>query len=90
MSRDESIEQAAQVLSTSTTCDGQPYATELHRRQAHALADAGLLAQPMPTREEIADTIYDALEVGGWYSVLGLYPYEVANAVLDLLKGTKE
>lgn len=87
MSRDETIEQAARVLSTLTTCDGEPHATELHRRQAQTLADAGLLAQPFPTREQIADTIYDALEVGGWYSVLGLYPYEVANAVLDLLKG---
>ena len=39
MSHDETIEQAAQVLSTLTTCDGQPHATELHRRQAQTLAD---------------------------------------------------
>ena len=70
-------------------CDPQGCDWENTREVRHAwvLADAGLLAQPFPTREEIADTIYDALEVGGWYSVLGLYPYEVANAVLDLLKG---
>ena len=42
------IEQAARVLSTLTTCDGQPHVTELHRRQARALADAGLLAQSRP------------------------------------------
>lgn len=44
MNRDV-IERAAQVLSTLTTCDGQPYATELHHRQARALADAGLLTR---------------------------------------------
>src|SRR5690625_2299313 len=54
------VEQAARVLSTQTTCDGAPYPTEVHRRQAQALADAGLLAQPartVPTREEIGEVV---------------------------------
>ena len=36
-------------------------------------------------RDEIADAIYGALEEGGWSNSLGLYPYEVADAVLPLL-----
>src|SRR5690625_623265 len=57
------VEQAARVLSTQTTCDGEPHPTELHRRQAQALADAGLLRDPartVPTREEIAVAIMQA------------------------------
>lgn len=64
MNRDEIIEQSAQVLSTLTTCDGQPHATELHHRQARALADAGLLAHPQPTRDEIEDIITLAILFG--------------------------
>ena len=75
------IEQTAQVLSTLTTCDGQPHATELHRKQARALADAGLLARPLPTREEIADVIL-AESLFGHRT-----PIAAADAVLDLLKG---
>lgn len=84
MSHDEIIEQAAQVLSTLTTCDGQPRATELHRRQALALADAGLLARPLPTRDEIAESIYDVLS--SKYGDFN-YPTDAADAVLALLKG---
>src|SRR5690625_690965 len=54
------VEQAARVLSTQTTCDGEPHPTELHRRQAQALADAGLLRDPartVPTREEVETAI---------------------------------
>ena len=61
MNRDV-IERAAQVLSTLTTCDGQPYTTELHYRQAHALADAGLLARPVPTLAEA----WDEGQAAGW------------------------
>ena len=82
MSHDEIIEKATQVLSTLTTCDGQPHATELHRRQARALSDAGLLARPLPTREEIAEAMYDVLSP----QYFG-YPADAADAVLDLLKG---
>ena len=74
-------EQAAQLLSTLTTCDGQPHATELHRRQAQALADAGLLARTLPTRDELEDTILNTLrEPFNSYA-------DAADAVLDLLKG---
>lgn len=38
-----------------------------------------------PTREQLADTIYDALEEGGWITTSGHYPYEVADAVIPLL-----
>jgi len=75
------IEQAAQVLSTLTTCDGQPHATELHHRQAQALADAGLLARPLPDRDEIADAIRTAGDDGANTTE------DYADAVLDLLKG---
>lgn len=88
MNHDDIIEKSAQVLSTFTTCDGQPHATELHRRQANALADAGLLARHLPTREEIAKAIAD-----GWNSVTTLNvttqsigPTAAADAVLTLLK----
>ena len=81
MSRDEIIEQAARVLSTITTCDGQPHVTELHRRQAQTLADAGLLARTLPTREEIADVILAESLFGS------RTPIAAADAVIDLLKG---
>src|SRR5690625_1294065 len=76
------VEQTARVLSTQTTCDGAPYPTEVHRRQAQALADAGLLAQPartVPTREEIVDVILDThLFDGGT-------PIDTADAILALM-----
>ena len=103
MSRDEIIEQAARVLSTLTTCDGQPHATELHRRQARALADAGLLAQPHPTREEIAMSIAArewSMEIRPvhWTDMEpeaqlefseNCDAWEYADAVLALLKGNQ-
>lgn len=83
------IERAAQVLSTLTTCDGQPYATELHRRQARALADAGMLARPVPTRDEVRRV----LEHEFW-PFLAHSPHnpetfwgEATDAVMDLMKG---
>lgn len=51
MNRDEIIEQAARVLSTHETFTGKPHPRDHHRRQARALADAGLLAQPHPDPE---------------------------------------
>lgn len=89
MNYDEIIEQAAQVLSTLTTCDGQRHATELHRRQARALADAGLLARPLPDRDEIAEEL-SGLPIGdGYYQsrVIMAEAREMADAVLALLKG---
>ena len=84
MSHDEVIEQTARVLSTLTTCDGQPHATELHHRQARALAEAGLLARPLPTREEIADVILAGSLFGH------RTPIAIADAVLALLKGQEK
>lgn len=81
MNHNDIIEQAAQVLSTLTTCDGQPHATELHRRQAQALSDAGFLARPLPTREEIADVILAESLFGS------RTPIAAADAVLAHLKG---
>ena len=57
--------------------------------RAQALADAGLLARTLPTREEIAD------ELSGWPIGTGYYQTRVAtdeaqdmaDAVLALLKG---
>lgn len=89
MSRDEIIEQAARALSTLTTCDGQPDATELHRRQAQALADAGFLARPLPTREEIAEEL-SGRPIGTCYPqtlVAHDEARDMADAVLALLKG---
>ena len=84
MSHDEVIEQTARVLSTLTTCDGQPHATELHHRQARALAEAGLLARTLPTREEIADVILAGSLFGH------RTPIAIADAVLALLKGQEK
>ena len=89
MSHDEIIEQAAQVLSTLTTCDGQPHATELHHRQARALADAGLLARPLPSREEVSDRL--KWEFRPFLAHSPAHPNrfwgQAADAVLALLKG---
>ena len=102
MSHDEIIEKATQVLSTLTTCDGQPHATELHRRQARALSDAGLLARLLPTREEIAMAIAarhwdrESGDVEVWHDLTrgereavaeNYLTWDSADAVLSLLKG---
>lgn len=58
---------------------------------SRALADAGLLARPLPTRDEIAD------ELAGWPLGSGYYTTSVlvdeaqamADAVLALLEGGK-
>ena len=64
------IEQAARVLSTLTTCDGEPNATELHRRQAHALADAGLLARSLPEPDWLdAPAVLAAMDDCSWQKV---------------------
>ena len=84
MNHNDIIEQAAQVLSTLTTCDGQPHATELHRRQAQTLADAGLLARPLPSYDEIVNACRNGMNTGG------PFPWPAADAVLALLKGQDE
>ena len=53
-----------------------------------ALADAGLLARPLPSREEIADVIEaEILDFFDWPGLHPDLPYAVADAVLALLKG---
>ena len=52
--------------------------------RADALADAGLPARPLPTRDEIAMAMYDVLSSQyGDFNV----PHDAADAVLALLKG---
>lgn len=102
MNYDDIIEQAARVLArmepgedwpTNEFLGGGMTGTrdEEFRQemidQARDLDSAGLLARPLPTRREIADVLYGALEEGGWVSTTGFYPHEVAEAVLELLKG---
>ena len=94
MSRDEIIEQATKVMHAEVCypCDPQGCDwthTREQARYAHALADAGLLARSLPTRDEIATAIAD-----GWNSVTTLNataqsigPSAAADAVLALLKG---
>ena len=52
--------------------------------RAGALTGAGLLARSLPTRDEIAEAIYDVLnsQYGDF-----CYPTDAADAVLELLKG---
>ena len=57
----EIIEQSAQVLSTLTTCDGQPHATELHHSQARALDDAYRVASATAARTQSIDAILASL-----------------------------
>ena len=63
------------------------YHDPVARSIIRALADAGLLARPLPTREEIARAIYDALS--GQYGDFRT-PTDAADAVLALLKGQDE
>lgn len=65
------------------------YHDPVARSIIRALSDAGLLARPLPSREQIAD------ELSGWPIGAGYYASSVANdeardmadAVLALLKG---
>lgn len=93
MSHDEIIEQATQVMHAEVCCPCDPQGCDWTRtreaRYARALADAGLLARPLPTREETVD----ALKREFW-PFLAHSPANperfwgiAADAVLDLLKG---
>ena len=97
MSRDEIIEQATKVMHAEVCfpCDPQGCDwthTREEARYARALADAGLLAQPLPTREEIAnalrgDNCPDDPDPDEYCSCDGSDFYRMADIVLDLLKG---
>lgn len=56
------IEQATKTMHAEVCCPCDPQGCDwTHTREvryARALADAGLLARPLPTREQLADTIY--------------------------------
>lgn len=107
MSNDEIIEQAARVLCTVDHGDpdnligeydelGRFTTSEVawteYVAQARALAEAGLLARPLPTREEIANALHgdncpDDPDPGEYCSCdAGGYD-RMGDIVLDLLKG---
>ena len=95
MSHDEIIEQAARVLCTLDHGDPDglireydefgrfttsEFAWTEYVAQAQALAEAGLLARPLPSRDEIEDTILNALREQ--FNTYG----DVADTILALLK----
>ena len=97
MNADGVIDQAAKVLSRAWKNMYTNESLGYQRMLAGALADAGLLAQPLPTRDEIARALFiesdhrnaavmaqawDAPGDGGRQRWWGY-----ADAVLELLKG---
>lgn len=86
---DDIIEQAARVLSAHETFPGEPHPRDLHRYQARSLADAGLLARPLPGRDEVIDLL--KWNFGPFLSRDPVNPDrfwgQSADAVLDLLRG---
>ena len=55
---------------------------QIYEIRARSLADAGLLARPLPTRDEIEQAVHDSADFLYWETCL-----EIADAVLDLMKG---
>lgn len=82
---DDVIEQAARIARQALGQD-RTYDSDVPEAAVRALADAGLLRQEPPTRDEIAHTIYDALS--GQYGDF-CTPYDAADAVLALWEGRK-
>ena len=96
MSNDDVVDQAARILSTHETFTGKPHPRDHHRHQARSLDNAGLLARPLPDREQIAAAVHHV----GWEVPEGyedsLDPencatcrdaLNTADAVLALLEG---
>ena len=93
MNHDEIIEQATKTMHAEVCCPCDPQGCDwTHTREAryaHALADAGLLARPLPAKDDIAE------ELTGWPIGTGYYQIQVAideardmaDAVLALMKG---
>ena len=85
MNREEMIEQAARVACTARP--GHDHQPRLDQECAWVLgvcenlADAGLLARPLPTRYEISEVILAESLFGA------RTPIAAADAVLALLKG---
>lgn len=86
---DDIIEQAARILSTHETFTGKPHPRDHHRHQAQALAAAGLLARPLPGRDEVIDLL--KWNFGPFLSREPAHPDrfwgQSADAVLELMKG---
>ena len=85
MNHNDIIEEATKVMHAEVCCPCDPQGCDwTHTREAsysRALANAGLLARPLPSKEELEDTILNAMrEPFSTYC-------DVADAVLDLLKG---
>lgn len=59
------------------------YQAPVARRVARELDDAGLLARPLPARDEIEQAVHDRADFLDWETCL-----EIADAVLELLKGS--
>ena len=104
MSREEMIERATKAMHAEVgrRFDPKGWAHTREARYAWALAEAGLLARPLPTREEIAMAIaayhwdresgdvevWDDLTLGEREAVAENYlTWDSADAVLALLKG---
>lgn len=81
------IEQAARVLSDSWQNMHTNESLGRQRMLADALADAGLLARPLPTREEIDRVMDEADAKIGWVATGNYLHY--ADALLALLEGDK-
>lgn len=101
MNTDDVVEQATKVMHAEVCCPCDPQGCNwVHTpeaRYARALADAGLLARPLPAREQVADAILEAElrhrppGIGGQVvPAIGDRHLAVADAVLALLEGTKE
>ena len=88
MKPEETIERATKVMHAEVCCPCDPQGCNWeHTREARgawALADAGLLARPLPSREEIADVIL-AESLFGHRT-----PIAASDAVLALLKGQQQ
>lgn len=81
MSHDDMVDQAAKVLSRAWKNIHTNESLGYQRMLAGALADAGLLARPLPTRYEISEVILAESLFGS------RTPIAAADAVLALLKG---
>ena len=85
MNRDEIIEKATKAMHAEVCCPCDPTGCDWthtsEARYARALADAGLLARPLPSREQVADVILAESMFGS------RTPIAAADAVLALLKG---
>ena len=97
MNHDEVIEQVAKFLwecdQEGTTDEVREMAwgdmggseptdeRQIYEIRARALADAGLLARPLPSYDEIVNACRNGMNTGG------PFPWPAADAVLALLKG---